>query len=151
MLREKIMAELKTAMLAKETARVDAIRLIMAALKQKDIDARPSGVANGISDEQILSMMQGMVKQRRESIVLYEQGNRPELAAKELAEINVIEQFLPQQMDDAAMQAAIAALVTKLGASSVKDMGRVMAELKTAYAGQMDFTKASSAVKQALS
>ena len=104
----------------------------------------------GVSDDKILSMLQGMIKQRNESITLYEKGNRPELAAKEKAEIAVIERFLPKQMDDAAVDAAVKEAIAAAGAKSVKDMGGVMAALKTKYAGQMDFAKASAAVKKAL-
>ncbi len=151
MLRQTLNDAYKTAMRERDQARVDAIRLIVAALKEKDIEARPKGLADGIPDDQILSMLQGMVKQRRESITMYEQGGRADLAAKEQTEIAVIEGFLPQQMSEAEAEAAIAKVLADLGATGIKDMGRVMAELKTRHAGTMDFTKASALVKAKLS
>ena len=150
MLRQQFNEALKAAMLAKESRAVSTIRLIAAALKDRDIAARPSGNQDGIGDADILSMLQGMIKQRRESIALYEKGNRPDLVKQESEEIAVIERFLPKQMDESAAVAAIGAVIKEIGASSVKDMGRVMAELKTRHAGQMDFAKASALVKQQL-
>lgn len=150
MLREDFNAALKTAMIAKDANTVAALRLVMAKLKDLDIAARPKGITDGISDSEILSMLQGMVKQRRESIALYEKGGRADLAAQESQEIAVIERFLPQQMDEAAMKAAIAAAIAKTGASSIKDMGKVMAELKAAHTGQMDFAAAGGLVKTML-
>jgi uncharacterized protein YqeY len=150
-LRERLSEALKTAMRAKDQPTVDAVRMIIAKLKEKDIEARGRGVTNGIGEDEILSMMQGMIKQRRESIELYEKGGRPELADKERAEIAIIEGFLPKQMSEEEAMAAIRAVVAETGAASVKDMGKVMAELKGRYAGQMDFSKASGLVKQALS
>ncbi len=151
MLRDNIINAMKDAMRAKDEATLGAVRMVMAKLKDADIAARPSGNANGISDEQIMSLLQGMVKQRRESIALYEQGNRKDLADKELAEIVVIERFLPKQMDEAAVKEAVEKAVAATGAASIKDMGKVMGELKKAYAGQMDFAAAGNAVKKALS
>ncbi|HYD67630.1 GatB/YqeY domain-containing protein [Azospirillum sp.] len=150
-LRERLSEALKTAMRAKDQPTVDAVRMIIAKLKEKDIEARGRGVTDGIGEDEMLSMMQGMIKQRRESIELYDKGGRPELADKERAEIAIIEGFLPKQMSEEEAMAAIRGVVAETGAASVKDMGKVMAELKARYAGQMDFSKASGLVKQALS
>jgi uncharacterized protein YqeY len=150
MLRATLTDAMKTALRNKDSATLSTVRLILAALKDKDIAARPSGNADGIPDGDIAAMMQNMIKQRRDSIALYEQGNRPELAAKEQAEIAVIERFLPTQMDAAAVDAAIAGAVAETGAASVRDMGKVMAVLKGKYAGQMDFAAASAQVKAKL-
>src|SRR5580698_5167782 len=143
MLRDKLSEALKDGMRARDQTTVGTVRLILAKLKEVDIAARTEANREGVADDKILSMMQGMIKQRNESVVLYEKGNRPELAEKEKAEIAVIERFLPQQMDEAAMAAAVAEAVASTGATSVKDMGGVMAALKGKYAGQMDFAKAS--------
>jgi uncharacterized protein YqeY len=150
MLRDNLAEALKDAMRARDMTTVGAVRLILAKLKEVDIAARTEASREGVADDRILSMLQGMIKQRNESVVLYEKGNRPELAAKEKAEIAVIERFLPKQMDDAAVAAAVTEAVAATGAKTVKDMGGVMAVLKAKYAGQMDFAKASSAVKKAL-
>jgi len=150
MLRNNLAEALKDAMRARDMTTVGAVRLILAKLKEVDIAARTEASREGVADDRILSMLQGMIKQRNESVVLYEKGNRPELAAKEKAEIAVIERFLPKQMDEAAVAAAVAEAVASTGAKSVKDMGGVMAALKAKYAGQMDFAKASAAVKKAL-
>jgi uncharacterized protein YqeY len=150
MLRDKLNEALKDAMRARDMASVGAIRLILAKLKEVDIAARTETSREGVADERILSMLQGMIKQRNESVALYEKGNRPDLADKEKAEIVVIERFLPKQMDDAAVEAAVREAVAAAGAKTVKDMGGVMAALKAKYAGQMDFAKASAAVKRAL-
>ncbi|WP_422002967.1 GatB/YqeY domain-containing protein [Reyranella sp.] len=151
MLRDKLNEALKEAMRARDTATLGTVRLILAKLKEVDIAARTETSREGVADDRILSMLQTMIKQRNESVALYEKGGRPELAAKEKAEIVVIERFLPQQMDEAAVGAAVAEAVAATGATSVKDMGGVMAALKAKYAGQMDFAKASAAVKKALS
>ena len=150
MLRDNLTEALKEAMRARDMTTVGAVRLILAKLKEVDIAARTEASREGVADDRILSMLQGMIKQRNESVVLYEKGNRPELAAKEKAEIAVIERFLPKQMDEAAVAAAVAEAMASTGAKSVKDMGGVMAALKAKYAGQMDFAKASAAVKKAL-
>jgi uncharacterized protein YqeY len=123
---------------------------MLSRLKDLDIAARPKGNEDGISDDEILSMMQGMIKQRRESIALYKKGSRPDLVKQESEEIAVIERFMPKQMDAAAVNAVIDKIVAATGASSVKDMGKVMGELKKAYAGQMDFSQAGAAVKAKL-
>lgn len=151
MLRNRITEALKAAMKAKETVALAAVRLIQAALKDRDIAARSKGNMDGVSDDEILSMLQSMIKQRRDSIEMYEKGGRPELAEREAQEIDVIEGFLPEQMDDDAVDAAIAAVIQELEAVSMKDMGRVMAALKERYAGSMDFAKASAQVKAKLS
>ncbi|TAJ41352.1 MAG: GatB/YqeY domain-containing protein [Reyranella sp.] len=151
MLRDKLNEAMKEAMRARDQAALGTIRLILAKLKDVDIAARTEASREGVADDKILSMMQGMIKQRNESIALYEKGNRADLADKEKAEITIIERFLPQQMDEAAVEAAVREAVATAGATTVKDMGGVMAALKAKYAGQMDFAKASAAVKKALS
>jgi len=150
MLRDQLNEALKEAMRSRDMTSVGAIRLILAKLKEVDIAARTEASREGVADERILSMLQGMIKQRNESVALYEKGNRADLADKEKAEIAVIERFLPKQMDEAAIAAAVAAAVAAAGAKTVKDMGAVMAALKAKHAGQMDFAKASAAVKKAL-
>lgn len=150
MLRDKLNDAMKEAMRARDQAALGTIRLILAKLKDVDIAARTEASREGVADDKILSMMQGMIKQRNESIVLYEKGNRADLADKEKAEIAVIERFLPQQMDEGAVEAAVREAVAAAGATTVKDMGGVMAALKAKYAGQMDFAKASAAVKKIL-
>lgn len=150
MLRQQLNDALKTAMLAKDSRVVSTVRLILAALKDRDIAARPRGVTDGIGEDEILQMLSSMIKQRRESISLYEQGGRLELAQQEQEEIAIIERFLPRQMTEAEMTAAVAAIVADVGAAGLKDMGKVMAALKERHAGQMDFTKASGLVKKTL-
>jgi uncharacterized protein YqeY len=149
MLRDQLMSDLKVAMKAGEKARLSTIRLIQSALKDKDIEARGAG-KDPLSDDEILQLMQKMVKQRQESAKLYLDGGRPELADQENGEIAIIMAYLPQQMDEAEARAAIAGVITEIGAAGLKDMGKVMAELKTRFAGKMDFGKASPAVKQLL-
>ena len=151
MLRARLSDALKDSIRAKEERKVGTIRLVLAALKSKDIEARPAGNATGIGDPEILQMMNGMIKQRRESIEMYEKGNRPELAKQEAEEIEIIQSFMPKQMDEAEVAAAVKEAVAQSGAASVKDMGKVMAVLKERFAGQMDFSKASAATKDALS
>src|SRR5690242_7945559 len=151
MLRDKLNDALKDAMRARDMGAVGAIRLILAKLKEVDIAARTEENREGVADDKILSMMQGMIKQRNESIQLYEKGNRQDLADNEKAEIAVIERFLRQQRDDSAVQAAVKDAIASSGAKSIKDMGGVMAALKAKYAGQMDFAKASAVVKKTLS
>ena len=150
MLRDTLNEALKEAMRARDKAAVGAIRLILAKLKEVDIAARTEASREGVADDKILSMLQGMIKQRNESISLYEKGNRADLADKEKAEIAVIERFLPRQMDEAAVAAAVREAIAAAGAKSIKDMGGVMAALKARYAGQMDFAKASAVVKKTL-
>lgn len=154
-MRERINQDIKDAMKSGEKRRVSTLRMVTAAIKDRDIAARvdDKGQATGrdkITDQDILALLQKMIKQRRESIEVYKQGNRPDLVDQEAAEIAVIEQYLPQQMSEADSRAAIEALAGELGASSVKDMGRMMAALKERYTGQMDFAKASGIVKELL-
>ena len=149
MLRNRLSDALKDSLRAKKEREVGTIRLILAALKLKDIEARPKGIT-AIPDDEILQMMNGMIKQRRESIELYEKGNRPELAKQEQEEIAIIQSFMPKQMDDAEVAAAVKEAIAKTGASSVKDMGKVMAALKEQYTGKMDFSRVSGVVKQSL-
>jgi uncharacterized protein YqeY len=150
MLRDKLNEALKESMRARDMATVGAVRLILAKLKEVDIAQRTEANREGVADDKILSMMQGMIKQRNESIALYEKGGRQDLADKEKAEIAVIERFLPKQMDDASVEAAVRDAIASAGAKSIKDMGGVMAALKAKYAGQMDFAKASAVVKKTL-
>ncbi|MGC6516407.1 MAG: GatB/YqeY domain-containing protein [Candidatus Puniceispirillaceae bacterium] len=140
----------KQALKAKDKTALSTIRLITAALKDRDIAARSKGVDDGISDDEILSMLQTMIKQRAESVKLYTEGNRPELAAAENEEIRVIQQFLPQQLSAEELEAAITKAISDSGAESVKDMGKVMGVLKANYAGQIDFGAASGEVKNRL-
>ena len=148
MLRDRFSDALKEAMKSKEELTVSTVRLILARLKEKDIEARPQ--ADRIDDPAIQQMLQQMIKQRRESIELYEKGKRPELAAKEKGEIAVIERFLPQQMSAAELDSAIKQTISETGAAGIKDMGKVMAALKTKYAGQLDPAAASQTVKKLL-
>jgi len=150
MLRQRLNDALKTAMLSKDARTVSTVRLIMAALKDRDIAARPRGLTDGIPEEEILSMLQSMMKQRRESIALYEQGGRLELAQQEAEEITIIERFLPTQFSEEQVAEAVKTIIAEIGAQGLKDMGRTMAALKERYAGQMDFTKASATVKAQL-
>lgn len=147
MLREQLKDALKTAMKEKATLALATLRLILAALKDRDIAARSKGVADGIGEDEILGMLQSMIKQRRDSIEMYEKGGRLELAEQEASEIVIIEGFLPKQMDDDAVSAAIDATIADVGAEGIKDMGKIMGALKGKYAGQMDFGKASALVK----
>ncbi len=148
-LRERFTAELKTAMLAKDAPRVGAIRMITAKLKDSDIAARPKGI-DAIADDEIIAMLKGMIKSRKESVELYVQGNRQELADKELAEIAVIEIFLPAQMDDAATAEAVKSAIAESGAATMKEMGKVMAILKAKHAASLDMSKVNPLVKQML-
>jgi uncharacterized protein YqeY len=148
-MREKIAADLKTAMKAGERARVDALRLINAALKDKDIEARGTGKTLGEDD--VLALLQKMIKSRQESLEIYEKAGRTDLADKEKGEIAVISAYLPQQLSEAEAADAVKAAISEVGATSIKDMGKVVATLKAKYTGRMDFGKASAAVKAALS
>jgi uncharacterized protein YqeY len=149
-LRESFLEQMKLSMKAGTSARTSSLRMIMAKLKDSDIASRPKGI-DQIPEEDIVAMLRGMVKSRRESVEMYRQGNRPELAAKEEAEIEVIESFLPSQMDDAAMTQAVADAVTETGAAGIKDMGKVMAALKAKHAATLDMAKAGPMVKARLS
>ena len=150
MLREDLQKTLKESMLNKDTTTVSAVRLIIAGMKEKDVEARGKGQAQA-SDAELLSMMQGMIKQRNDSIKMYVEGNRQDLADKELSEIKVIEKFLPKQMRDAEIETVLKSIISATGAASMRDMGKVMGELKAKYAGQLDMAKASSMIKSLLS
>jgi uncharacterized protein YqeY len=150
MLRTQITDAMKDAMRAKDERTLATTRLIISRMRDLDIAARAKGNQDGINDGEILSMMQGMIKQRRESIAAYEKGNRPDLVKQESEEIAVIERFMPKQMDEAAVATAIDKAIASTGAASVKDMGKVMGELKKTYAGLMDFSQAGAAVKAKL-
>lgn len=149
MLREDLQKALKESMLAHDAETTGAVRLIIAGMKEKDVDARGKG-AKEATEAELLSMMQTMIKQRNDSIKMYMDGNRPELAAKERKEIEIIERFLPKQMSDAEIEAAVRALISETGASSMKDMGKIMGTLKSQYAGQLDMGKANGIIKSLL-
>src|SRR5271166_5254593 len=146
MLRDDINNALKQAMKAHDERRVSTLRMVNSTLKNADIEARGQG-KGPLTDDELKSLLQKMIKQRQESVELYEKGNRPELAAQEREEIAIIAAYLPKQMSDAEAQAAIAAVIKDVGAASMKDMGKVMAALKKRHAGEMDFSKASGLVK----
>ncbi len=148
-IREDISAAMKAAMKAGDSERLSAIRLIMAKLKDADIAARPKGVER-IADDEVQSLLRGMIKPRREAIELYEKGGRPELAAKEQAEITVIEAFLPRALNEAEMREAAQAAVSATGATSSKDMGRVMAALKAQHGAALDMARIGAIVKDVL-
>ena len=149
--REKINAAMKDAMKNKEMERLATVRLIIAAMKDKDINSRTDGRNDGIDESGVLSLLQSMIKQRKESAGIYRENNRPELADKEEAEIAVIESFLPQQLSDEEVAKVVEGVIASTGASGIKDMGKVMAELKAQYAGQLDMGKAGAVIKQKLS
>lgn len=149
-LRDTIAAELKTAMKARDTSRLATLRLINAAIKDREIAARGDQGVSELSDADLSAVLARMVKQRRDSARAYEEAARLDLAEKELAEITVIEGFLPRQLSDPEMAEAISAVIAQIGATSVRDIGKVMAVLKTRYAGQMDFGKAGALVKEKL-
>lgn len=149
MLRDQLATQLKEAMKAKNAERLSTVRLIQAAVKDRDIANRGVGKEQA-SDDEILQILAKMVKQRDESAKIYEENSRPELAAKERAEITVIQDFMPKQLSDSEVRANISAIIAETGAAGGKDMGKVMAALKERYAGQMDFAKASATVKELL-
>ena len=150
MLRQRLTDALGAAMKEKDALTVSTVRLILAKLKEQDIEIRAKGKVTEIGEAEIQQMMQGMVKQRRESITLYEQGGRPELAEKERGEISIIERFLPKQLSEVETETAVKEAIAASGAQGIKDMGRVMALLKERYTGQMDTAKASQVVKRLL-
>ena len=150
MLRDDLQNALKEAMKSKNMMETNAIRMIIAGLKEKDVDARGKGKEKA-EDAELLSMMQTMIKQRRESIEMFEKGGRPELAEKEQNEIAVIERFLPKMLSSEETEAAVKKVIETIGATSMKDMGKVMSALRTQYAGQMDFGAVSSMIKNLLS
>lgn len=150
MLRDKFQEQLKVAMHARDELAASTLRLIIAAMKDRDIAARSKGNWDGIPEDEILSMLQSMIKQRHESIKMYDIGKRADLAEREAAEIRVIETFLPKQLSEDEVKNIIADVIKTSGATGIKDMGKVMAEIKGKYAGQMDFSKASGWVKEKL-
>lgn len=149
-LRDQVMTAVKEAMKAHEQKRLGTLRLIQAAIKDKDIASRTEDSREGISDDEILALFGKMIKSREDSVVLYEKGGRPELAEAERAEIALIREFMPRQLDEAETKAAIAAIVAETGAASLKDMGKVMGALKERYTGTMDFGKAGALIKAQL-
>jgi len=150
-LRQKLNDAMKEAMKAKDAKRLATVRLVLAALKDRDIAARTETSRDLLGDDEILSLLAKMIKQREESAIAFDAGKRPELAAGEREEIAIIRSFMPAQMDEAGVKAAADTVIAELGASSIKDMGKVMAAMKERYAGQMDFGRASSLVKDRLS
>ena len=148
MLRSELNDSLKTAMLSKDKCAVSTLRLILAAIKDRDIAARSHGNADGISDQEINELLGKMTRQRHDSIALYEQGGRLELAEQERREISIIKRYLPAQLGDDETEDAVKGVISEIGAGSIKDMGRLMAELRTRYAGRMDFGKASTVVRE---
>ncbi|PYC48787.1 glutamyl-tRNA amidotransferase [Litorivita pollutaquae] len=149
-LRDRVNTALKRAMKDKDAARLSTLRLINAAIKDRDIALRGQGGEQGIGDDEVLGILGKMVKQRQESARVYEEGGRLDLAEREIAETEVIIEFLPKQLSDDEVQAAIAAAVEKTGATSIRDMGKVMGALKADYTGQMDFGAAGAMIKERL-
>ncbi|MFV0513863.1 MAG: GatB/YqeY domain-containing protein [Jhaorihella sp.] len=149
-LRERVNTALKQAMKDKATARLSTLRLISAAIKDRDIAARGDGTDVGVGDDEVTAILGKMVRQRRESARAYEEGGRLDLAEREREEIGIIQEFLPRQLDDDQVRAAVQAAVASTGAASIRDMGKVMAELKGRYSGQMDFGKVGPMVKDEL-
>ena len=149
-LRDRINDELKQAMRSKNKVRLSTLRLIMAAFKDRDIQSRGTGKDDAPTEDDLISIMTRMIKQRREAAETYMTGGRPELAGRERAEIAIIEEFLPRQMDEAETQSAVTALITELGCTGLRDMGKVMAELKQRYQGTMNMSAASALVKKLL-
>jgi len=150
-LRQQLNDAMKEAMKAKDAKRLATLRLVLAALKDRDIAARTETSRDLLGDDEILALMAKMIKQREESATAFDTGNRPELAAGEREEIAIIRSFMPAQMDEAAVKEAARKTIADLGAGSIKDMGKVMAAMKERYAGQMDFGRASAIVKDSLS
>jgi len=150
MLRQRLNDDLKTAMKARDQAAVSTLRMVLATLKDRDIAVRPQGITDGIDEAAIIDMLQKMVKQRQESIELYKKGGRQELVDQEQGEIDIIERYMPQKLSEAAASDAIDQVIAELGATSIKDMGKVMAALKERFSGQLDFAKVGGQVKQKL-
>ena len=148
MLRERIKSELARAKEDHDQLRLSMLRLICAAIKDRDIASRSDGRSPGVSDQVILDILTKMIRQRNVSVTAYEEAGRLESAEREREEISVIEEFLPRQMTDVEMQAAVRKAISAVGAEGIRDMGRVMGELKSSYPGQMDFGKAGEAVRQ---
>ena len=151
MLREEINTKLKEALKAKESRRVSTLRLILAAIKDREIKARGDGKQPEVTEEEILLLLETMVRQRDEAIVLYEKGNRPELALQESEEKKIIQEFMPEQLGEKEIENAVISAIEKIGATSLKDMGSVMATLRENFSGQMDFSKAGQLAKERLS
>ncbi len=149
--REKIQDAMKDALKNKDMERLSAIRLVTAAMKDKDINSRTEGRNEGIDESTLLSMLQSMIKQRNESAKIFRENNRPELAEKEEKEIAVIESFLPKQLSDEEVAKVVEGIIASTGAAGIKDMGKVMGELKAKYAGQLDMAKAGAVIKSKLS
>lgn len=149
-MRENIKNALKTAMVNKEAHKISTLRLILAAIKDRDIASRGTEKDGQITDEDIMQLLQSMIKQRKDSIAAYEKGGRKDLVDNEQEEINIIQEFLPKQMDDAETEAVVKETIKAIGATSLKDMGAIMAKLREQYAGRLDFGKASGIVKKAL-
>lgn len=150
MVREKLASDLKLAIKARDSQRVSTLRLILAAIKDRDIAARAGDNTEGVPDAEILAILAKMIRQRQESAKTYEEAGRLELAAQETAEIGIIQGYLPRQLSQGEVDAAIATAIEETGAHSVRDMGKVMAELKARHTGQMDFARACGAIKTAL-
>ena len=150
-LRSRINTAMKQAMKDKSAERLSTIRLINAAIKDRDIAARTEGKENGVGDGEVLAILAKMTKQRQESAKTYEEASRLDLSERELAEIKVIEEFLPRQLTDSEIRSAVSEAINEVGASSIRDMGKVMAALKSKYAGQMDFGATGALVKNDLS
>tara|TARA_B100000686_G_scaffold354052_1_gene462397 strand:+ start:3190 stop:3648 length:459 start_codon:yes stop_codon:yes gene_type:complete len=150
MIRDRLSKALKTSMKEKNPIAVSTLRLILTAIKDRDIAARSKGTEVGISDDEILQVLQTMVRQRKESIEMYQKGNREELADREKQEIAVIKRFMPKQLDDAELEIAINEIIETTGANSIKDMGKAMGALREKYAGQMDFGKVGPLLKKKL-
>ena len=150
-LRERLTEAMKDAMRAKEAKRLSTVRLMLAAVKDRDIAGRTEASREGVSDEEILQVLTKMIKQREESALTYDNGNRPELAAAEREEIGIIRDFMPRQLSAEETRSAVAEAIAQTAAASIKDMGKVMAALKERFAGQMDFGKAGVIVKELLS
>ncbi|HEY5339380.1 MAG TPA: GatB/YqeY domain-containing protein [Rhizomicrobium sp.] len=149
-LREQFTDQMKEAMRAKDTRRLSTLRMVLAAIKDRDIAARTETNREGVSDDDVLTLLAKMIKQREESALAFDTGNRPEMAKSEREEVEIIRSFMPKQMSADETKAAVSGVIAEVGAASVKDMGKVMAALKERYAGQMDFAKASAAVKELL-
>ena len=150
-LRERFTESMKEAMKAKDAKRLSTLRLMLAAVKERDIAARTETSREGVSDDEILQLLTKMIKQREESAATYESGGRPELAAGERAEVEIIREYMPRQLSPDETRAAVTNVVQETGAASIKDMGKVMAVLKERFTGQIDFAKAGAHVKELLS
>ena len=150
MLREQLKSALKTAMMDKDTHKISTIRLILAAIKDRDIASRGTAKDGMISNDDVLQLLQSMIKQRRDSITMYAKGDRQDLVDSEQQEIDIIQSFLPKQMNEAEIKVAVEDVIKTTGAAGLKDMGKVMTALRESFAGQMDFGQASVIVKAIL-